>query len=185
MQASSPAVLVLGAPGTGVVALAQALRACLRSRPVRVVDHEVSAEAPSPPASAEGIDGVLTAVARGAVATLLLGTDLPCAAEGEAMRAEADARLRTQLAAAGLGYQVVYGLGDARLAHALRALATTISIATDAYPVSAKADFDPKRRRADDRPVPLKAWVCEKCSDPECERRLFTALVAQNATGDR
>ena len=25
----------------------------------------------------------------------------------------------------------------------------------------------------------LRAWDCEKCSDPECEHRLFTSLVAQ------
>lgn len=81
---------------------------------------------------------------------LLTGLDLPgCSAHGTT-----DHHLRQALAQAGLTYGVVYGSGGHRLRQALRLIAPEAVLPT--------------------------RWhgVCEKCADPECERRLFTGLKA-------
>jgi hypothetical protein len=85
---------------------------------------------------------------------LLMGLDLPGIT---AAQHQADAALRAQLAALGMNYGVVYGSGQRRLQHALRLVSPQ-----DAPPVR---------------------WtgVCEKCADPECEFRLFTALQRSKA----
>ena len=90
---------------------------------------------------------------------LLMGLDLPSAAGGE----DADARIRERLRGAAVTYQVVYGHGPQRLRCALSALAAAGVVPAQAL------EADAPRQRA-------WTWVCEKCSDPECEHRLFTAL---------
>jgi hypothetical protein len=104
---------------------------------------------------------------------LLMGLDLPCpSADRPAQEAE-DARLRAALAGAGLGFRVVYGQGAQRAAHAFFAIN---SRAASAYPASAGGNFPNESEEHADRPLRLRNWSCEKCSDPECEHRLFTAL---------
>ncbi len=87
---------------------------------------------------------------------LLLGLDLTGATPAQQ---EADATLRAQLAAAGVSYGVVYGRGRDRLRAALRLI-------------------EPQ-----DGPAPRWTGVCEKCADPDCEFRLFTALKHSKAAG--
>ena len=87
---------------------------------------------------------------------LLLGLDLPGITPAQQ---EADAALRAQLAAAGMAYGVVYGSGRERLRAALRLI-------------------EPQ-----DGPPPRWTGVCEKCADPDCEFRLFTALKSSKAAG--
>jgi hypothetical protein len=73
----------------------------------------------------------------------------------------ADATLRAQLAACNVGFGVVYGRDEReRLRAALRLI-------------------EPQ-----DGPSPRWTGVCEKCADPDCEFRLFTALKRSKA-GDR
>jgi nicotinamide riboside kinase len=86
--------------------------------------------------------------------TLLTGLDLPWSGDSqqEQHRLQMDARLRAALQQAGIAYGVVYGTGPQRLHNALRLLVPQ--------------DTPPARWRG----------VCEKCSDPDCEFRLFTAL---------
>ena len=71
-------------------------------------------------------------------------------------------------ALAGISYRVLYGTVGERLAHALHAVDSLLSAAS--------------RPRHTTRPDGLKhqpwAWMCEKCSDPQCEHRLLTALLA-------
>lgn len=100
------------------------------------------------------------ATARSCDALLLMGLDLPSAAGHEAD----DARLRAQLQSAGLAFHVVYGQGPQRLHGALRALE-----AAGVLPAGSAPRL-PERERRD--------WLaaCEKCSDPDCEHRLFTRL---------
>jgi hypothetical protein len=86
-------------------------------------------------------------------AALLMGLDLPSCAGGEAE----DARIRALLQSAGVPYQVVYGQGAQRLQSALQALALA-------------------ERAEDDGSGRAWTWVCDKCSDPACEHRLFTRL---------
>ena len=87
---------------------------------------------------------------------LLMGLDLPGNSHAQQ---SADAALRAQLAAAGLAYGVVYGRDGDRLRAALRLI-------------------EPQ-----DGPAPRWTGVCEKCADPECEFRLFTALKSSKAAG--
>ena len=72
-----------------------------------------------------------------------------------------ETQCRAQLA--GQGFQVLYGRNAGeRLLAALRAIHTALPGALLEPPA--------------DRPQRLRVWACEKCSDPECEHRLFTAL---------
>lgn len=79
-----------------------------------------------------------------------------------------DQSIRAALADAGVAYQVLYGASNERLAHALRAIESLLPCASPRH--SASADS------AKNRPW---VWICDKCSDPQCEHRLLTALLAQ------
>ncbi|WP_218509146.1 AAA family ATPase [Variovorax sp. dw_308] len=103
--------------------------------------------------------------------TLLTALDLPWVddglqREGPQVREPFDGRLRGALAGAGIGYAVVHGTGAERLASAWNAIH---SIASRERPTGA-----PVRRGAGS----AWQWPCDKCSDPSCEHRLFSGLVA-------
>ena len=136
-----PLVALLGAPGTGAEALANALRQRVAPGALQIT--------------------ACTNVPHTAALVLLMGRDRP---EQEA----ADAHLRAALAASGMAYQVLYGHSTQQLENALSAIKT---VAYSAYTKRATGTFEPKTAR-------LRTWHCEKCSDPECERRLFSALIA-------
>ena len=95
--------------------------------------------------------------------TLVTGLDLPWQADGiqrdgPAMRERIDARLRDVLRHEGIGFSMVYGLGAQRLAGALAVLepgASTLPQARSSW-----------------------RWLCDKCSDADCEHRLFSDLQA-------
>ena len=74
-----------------------------------------------------------------------------------------DDMLRKALMDAKLSFSVVHGEGDEQLANAWNA-------------INAAADAD--ERRAAPEGTGVWAWACEKCSDPVCEHRLFSDLVA-------
>ncbi len=88
---------------------------------------------------------------------LLMGLDLRPPTPGEETQ---DAHLRAGLSRAGLACQVVYGSGDFRLRNALQAIFRC------GAPVSETVQ---------------NAWVwpCDKCSDPDCEHRLFGRLLGR------
>jgi len=99
-------------------------------------------------------------------ATLLTGLDLPWVADGlqrdgPHLRSTIDAGVRTALSDAGLGWRVVYGSGDNRLASALSALGPLSYGAAPPLPKTATA-----------------RWQCLNCDDAECEHRLFSRLKA-------
>lgn len=109
---------------------------------------------------------------RGHDLTLLMGLDLPWVGDGffrdsPKLRADADALLRDTLNEAGLRFDTVYGHGERRLHNALRALSPLLSPLLGGMPLT---DEPPATKRS-------PAWVCEACSDPDCEHRLFTALL--------
>ena len=163
-------IVVLGAPGTGARALSAALQARLAPDVARTSwghapHHLRGGGRPPAPAAAP-------------ILTLLMGLDLPCSTHRRPAQAAADARLRGELDRAGTTYRVVYGQGEQRTAHALNAIN---SIAIGAKPSSASAVFDQKLPQEASRVARLRAWQCEKCSDPECEHRLFTALTGSSA----
>jgi nicotinamide riboside kinase len=101
---------------------------------------------------------------RGYDLTLVTGLDLPWVPDGLQRRSPqdrepVDALVRAALAGAGIPYRVVYGRGDERVRNAIA----------------------PVLELLDRRPAPPERerrwqWACDRCSDPECEHRLFTAL---------
>lgn len=169
-----PLIALLGAPHTGVSALALALQQHLGTKRAQVVCGDAAHLSGASTASAvenEAATPAEAAAPGAADLTLLMGLDLPCPA-GERPRQEAaDQQLRSALDHAGVAYKVVYGHGNERLIHALSAIN---NIAARAYPSSARATFDVNNGT---RAAQLRAWNCEKCSDPECEHRLFTRLT--------
>lgn len=93
---------------------------------------------------------------------LLTGLDLPWVADGlqrdgPHVREPVDTRLREALAAGGIAYQVVYGTGEERVRQALQ-------------PILEKLGQRPPATGA------RWSWVCDKCSDPDCEHRLFAGV---------
>ena len=99
--------------------------------------------------------------------TLVTGLDLPWQADGiqrdgPAMREQIDARLREVLQREGLAFSMVYGQGPQRLVGALAILEPGASTVP--------------QTRSNWR------WLCDKCSDADCEHRLFSDLQA-NAMG--
>ncbi|MBI2744218.1 MAG: hypothetical protein HYX45_01420 [Burkholderiales bacterium] len=131
-------IAVVGAPATGKTRLAQALAQHLPELQV--------SDAPAPDVLKPGAYAHV----------LLMGLDLP---DSTAAQEEADANLRAQLAADGVAYGVVYGLGPQRLRSALRLITPQ------------------------DGPPPRWTGPCERCADPDCEFKLFTGLMNSKAAG--
>ena len=101
---------------------------------------------------------------RGYHITLVTGLDLPWVADGlqrdgPHVREPVDALVREALARANVPYRTVYGRGKERLENALAAIAAA------------------SERKAPDG-ASAWVWSCDKCSDPECEHRLFTGLIS-------
>lgn len=149
---------MLGAPGTGPEALALGLQQRIATTSAQIVCAQEPGDCTQ------------------ATLTLLMGLDLPCTADQQAAREAADARLRALLARGGTAYRVVYGQGERRIENALNAIK---KVAVSAYGTSARGTFDSD---SSPRSARLRAWNCEKCSDPECEHRLFTALTGRDAS---
>lgn len=102
-------------------------------------------------------------------ATLLMGLDLPWVEDGIQrdglhMREPVDTALRAALALGGIQFQVVYGAGESRLQNALRCLNLAVNTSFETN---------------ENRPQRLRNWVCERCSDPVCEHRIFRHLLDQ------
>jgi nicotinamide riboside kinase len=97
--------------------------------------------------------------------TLVTGLDLPWVADGlqrdgPHVQGPIDAQVRAMLGRAGIPYRVVYGSGAERVRNALAAIDASLA------------------PRQDIASWPNRSWVwqCDKCSDPDCEHRLFTRL---------
>ena len=98
--------------------------------------------------------------------TLVAAIDLPWVADGiqrdgVALRAQVDQRLRAVLLRHDIGFSMVYGTGEARSQSAMQAIGYALG------------------KPPPDTPRSAWKWPCEKCSDPECEHRLFSALFNQ------
>ncbi len=124
--------------------------------------------------------------------TLLMGLDLPWVADGlqrdgAHAREPVDTLLRAALQQGGIDHALIYGQGPQRLLAARRALAqrgldsfgdTSNLIANHQDSTLATGQKDSKM--SDEAPPEARwaAW-CERCGDPDCERRLFRALATQ------
>jgi nicotinamide riboside kinase len=104
--------------------------------------------------------------------SLLTALDLPWVADdmrdGPHAQQPTDTLVRAALAGAKLSYAVVHGSGGERLANAWNAI---VSIAGN--------EGRPRTRARSDAKPASWSWPCEKCSDPECEHRLFSDLIAR------
>jgi nicotinamide riboside kinase len=169
-------VAVLGAAGTGKTALTRALKQTLTPDAADASDWHITDESPlqkwlssQTPQRLQAEQTDTTALLealrkqRGFDYHLLLALDIPAplaagTAHSAAQRQQMDALLRSTLVQARLPFQVIYGLGEQRLAQALAAL----------------------RKSAAESGASRKpwVWVCDKCSDPVCEHRLLSDLLA-------
>ncbi|EJL80154.1 hypothetical protein PMI15_03952 [Polaromonas sp. CF318] len=150
-------IAVTGAPSTGKHQLACALERALKDAGR---DAQVAVTNPSAPSGgAAGHTGHT-----GYGLTLLCGLE-----SAEAARQAADQSIRSALAAAGIAYCVLHGSAPQRLAQALGAVH--------------HLQPGPPRLREQQPQARSKAWVwvCDKCSDPACEHRLLSDLLAQRA----
>ncbi len=109
--------------------------------------------------------------------TLVTGLDLPWVADGlqrdgPHVRGPVDTLVRQALERAGIAYRVVYGQGHHRLNNALLALG--LSGEDDAARSTREnAHFASNEGWTE--------WQCNECSDPECEHKLFTGLLAKRS----
>lgn len=107
--------------------------------------------------------------------TLLTALDIPWVADalrdGDHARGPTDALVRAALSRAGLSFAVVHGTGGERLANAWNAINA----------IAGNEDQARARGRGDAKPTSW-SWPCEKCSDPECEHRLFSDLLGRRDT---
>jgi hypothetical protein len=152
-------IAVTGAPSTGKHQLALALERALKDAGR---DAQVAVTDPSTPSGgAAGHTGHTGHTGYGL--TLLCGLE-----SAEAARQAADQSIRSALAAAGIAYCVLHGSAPQRLAQALGAV----------------HHLQPGPRPREQQPQARSkawVWVCDKCSDPACEHRLLSDLLAQRA----
>jgi hypothetical protein len=87
-----------------------------------------------------------------------------------------DQAMRAALRQAETSYQVIYGSDDESMEQIVRA----IKKISAAAPVTAVLSQQ-KTRNTDDAAAWL--WLCDKCSDPQCEHRLLTGLLEKRKAG--
>lgn len=168
-------VALLGGPSTGKRTLARQLREALDAQGLaEVVIADASALMAAARRELQSDDRSLWPAAlagqRRIGLSLLMGLDLPATPDSRlpsspATREAIDSLLRRELQAAGIAFQTVYGQGAGRLQAALRAVGAALG--RELLP------DDPLLREGSGR------WACEACSDPDCEHRLFSALLAR------
>jgi len=169
-------VLIVGASGSGKSWLAQALNSALlvhghtvrlSESPGASVSHTTDGTRPAQ------VDWWITEastpspVSGSGVTTLLMGLDLPGA--GPEQQKE-DSLLRQALGLAQVPFKIVYGRELQRLNNALIALGLT-EFNTAAWQDRERSQFKINGGR--------DTWVCNDCSDPACEHKLFTRLLGK------
>ncbi len=104
--------------------------------------------------------------------TLLTALDIPWVADGMRdgphARQPTDTLVRAALTEARLSYALVHGTGGERLASAWNAINS----------IAGSEGRARARGRVDAKPASW-SWPCEKCSDLECEHRLFSDLIGR------
>ena len=160
-------IALLGAPQTGKSRLAASLHSALAASGMRA--EVVIADPPALDASAN--------------LTLLMGLETPINIHGSGKNANprtpplsrmqqvADGSIRAALAASQVPYQVLYGSAVARLDQSVKAAQGLVQAQDNCRIPTARAASNAQAWR----------WPCEKCSEPQCEQRLLTDLLAQRA----
>lgn len=156
-------IALLGAPHTGKSALASGLNSAVKASAWPAIIR-IEADILALPVALPSYDLVLLTGLETAINTHREAL-LPAA--GQQAQIVADASIRTALADARISYRVLYGRSEERLAQACDALQSLLPQA------------QPGRIRAPTKPW---FWSCDKCSDPQCEHRLLTALLTQRSS---
>lgn len=195
-------IVLFGAPGSGRSSLARALneRAIARGMDrVQAIEQDLAQLVPGvagalglPGATGLlGLPGALGASggpspSHGPTITLLMALDLPCPPAESLQREHADAELRTALTNARIPFAVIHGRGSERLAAAWNAILARAEAASgESAPVgSLRRDGEPATAGDAANTASAAAarpwtWSCDKCSDPACEHRLFSELMAR------
>jgi nicotinamide riboside kinase len=166
-------VAILGAPATGKKALLNDLQSSASGRPNWQLHRDAAAvqtlewqmlQAPDETTRQHAIAAhVLQPIAADLI--LLSALDYPTLATGSGLlqRRLLDQSLRQALTHLGLRYSLLYGNDAARYHAAMQAIDFALQGPT-AMPLT---PMTPSFWR----------WSCEKCSDPDCEHRLFSALL--------
>jgi nicotinamide riboside kinase len=154
-------IALTGAPNTGKSQLAAALNRALQASEENA--FVVVANTPA----------LLAGLARNDL-TLLMGLQTPEKSQFPTGTQEAeDLFIRAALAHAAVPYRVIYGTGEERLAQALHAARRLLPRTEKLLRPNSYANT-PK--------TSAWVWICDKCSDSQCEHRLLTALLAQRAS---
>ena len=151
-------VAVLGAAGTGKTRLTEDLITAWGASPhlpPLLVADDPPLMSSVPHGKQDGFDHIL-----------LMGLDLAAKNARICDRDLADRALRDTLTRAKQPFTVIYGEGPTRLANALDALRALFHCA--GAPTSAGIR-------------PQWVWACDTCSDPDCERKLLSGLLAARA----
>ena len=159
-------IALLGASRNQVSELAAALSDAMKASGWQVF-LVVATDAAALPADLAGVDLVLLTGLESSAPSLFL--DSRAQALIPAQEA-ADQSIRAALADTAMFYRVLYGASEERLVHALRAIESLL----------APAGIHPRQKTGSGgiKSQPW-VWMCDKCSDPQCEHRLLTALLAQ------
>jgi len=163
-------IALLGAPRTGKSLLASGLNSAANASAwpaTIVVLQPQDAALPVTPADYDLV--LLTGLEDSVTTRHSDACEAPASPQAQQM---ADDAIRTALTSAKISYRVLYGCSEERLAQACEALQSLLPT----LPMPAP----PGPIRAHKKPAPW-VWPCEKCSDPQCEHRLLTNLLAQRA----
>lgn len=161
-------IALLGASHTGKSALASGLNSAAKASAWPAVIH-IKTDHPLLSAALPGYDLVLLT----GLETAVHPQDRPAAAASQQAREAADASIRAALVDARMAYRVLYGRSDERLAQAYAAIQSLLA------PTQAPSRLG--LIRATQKPAPW-VWLCDKCSDPQCEHKLLSALLAERTS---
>ena len=163
-------IALLGASRTQVSELAAALDQALKASGWQALLVTVAGAA-ALPADLAGFGLVLLTGLESPAPSLFWDTR---ASALEPAQEAADQSIRAALAHGAVAYRVLYGTPDERLAHALHAIENLLA--------PARIRPSQKAGSGNTKNQPW-VWMCDKCSDPQCEHRLLTALLAHRSTG--
>lgn len=164
-------ITLAGVPGSGKAALAAALTTALEASNCQAAITLNATAALAPDLANEDL-------------VLLMGltTDARRAGQAQAALEEADQRIRSALNRSGVAYQVLYGLNRERLGQALHACT---ALGKPGKPVL-KTEKPSLGQAISKQQLknPAWVWLCDSCSDPVCEHRLLTDLLARRSAGE-
>ncbi|NBY33412.1 MAG: hypothetical protein EBQ68_05105 [Betaproteobacteria bacterium] len=83
---------------------------------------------------------------------------------------------RAMLLAQGLSFQVIHGNGEALVSQCLLAIMPPDGSSPSGFAMTTQAASAPQGLGRQALPVRWQG-VCETCSDPDCEQRLFSGLL--------